>query len=159
MKDFELLERIGLTQYERQTLVALLKKGVANAATLCEDGDVPSSKIYSATEKLAKLDLISIQRSRPRQFAALSLDSVVDRIAEIAHEQAEAVSSQSVGLIEFIKAAQVKIGRPLHLQMLHWGLSNTFKDIWLSLPRHLQKSFPTWNFQTSMQFGNPSQAE
>ncbi|MBS1715158.1 MAG: hypothetical protein JST30_12560 [Armatimonadetes bacterium] len=106
MKDFEVLACVGLTQYERQTLIALLKRGVADAATLCTDGDVPSSKIYSATEKLAKLGLISVQRSRPRQFAAHSVEDVVGRISEIVHSQAEARAEEAAGLVAAIKRAQ-----------------------------------------------------
>lgn len=128
MQDFELLERIGLTQYERQTLVALLKRGVANAATLCDDGDVPSSKIYSATEKLARLGLISVQRSRPRQFAALSVDEVVSKISAIAHQQAETVAVESQGLIEIIKAAHGE-DRP----------AAAFADVALGAQQHVQR--------------------
>lgn len=128
MQDFELLERIGLTQYERQTLVALLKRGVANAATLCEDGDVPSSKIYSATEKLARLGLISVQRSRPRQFAALSVDEVVTKVSTIAHQQAEVIAKESQGLIEIIRAAQGE-NRP----------TAAFADVALGAQQHVQR--------------------
>lgn len=123
-----MLERIGLTQYERQTLVALLKRGVANAATLCEDGDVPSSKIYSATEKLAKLGLISVQRSRPRQFAALSVEDVVSKISEIARQQAELVAAESNGLVEIIRAAQGQ-DRP----------TAAFADVAMGAQQHVQR--------------------
>lgn len=130
IKDFELLERIGLTQYERQALVALLKRGVSDAATLCEEGGVPSSKIYSATEKLAKLGLIGVQRSRPRQFAALSVEGVVARISEIAHEQADAISSESQSLVDIIKTAQGE-NRP----------ATAFADVALGTQQHIQRHF------------------
>lgn len=127
MHDFEVLEQIGLTQYERQTLIALLKRGVADAATLCEEGEVPSSKVYSATEKLARIGLISIQRSRPRLFAALSVEAVVDRCSEIARERAEKFAEESQSLIDAIRQAQgankpasafadVVLGRIPHVQ-------------------------------------------
>ncbi|MBL8048018.1 MAG: hypothetical protein JNJ45_04995 [Chthonomonas sp.] len=127
-KDFELLERIGLTQYERQTFVALLKRGIADAATLCEEGAVPSSKIYSATEKLAKLGLITIQRSRPRQFAALSVEEAVAKISEIAREQADSVASQSQTLVDMIKAAQGE-NQP----------ASAFAEVALGAQQHVQR--------------------
>ena len=105
MLDFEMLARIGLTQYERQALIALLKRGVADAAALCEEGEVPTSKIYQATEKLEKLGLISVQRSRPRQFAALSPEAVVARIAEIAHEEADRIAADAKSLVSAIQLA------------------------------------------------------
>jgi sugar-specific transcriptional regulator TrmB len=104
--DFEVLADIGLTQYERQTLVALLKRGVADAATLCEEGEVPTSKIYQATERLERLGLISVQRSRPRQFAAMSPEAVVERVGLIAREHADRISEDSKKLIEAIRDAQ-----------------------------------------------------
>lgn len=128
MKDFETLQQIGLTQYERQTLIALLKRGVSDAATLCEEGDIPSSKIYSATEKLAKLGLIGVQRSRPRQFAALSTEAVADRIAAIAREQAESIAAQTQQLVQEIKAAQGD-NKP----------ASAFADVALGSSQHVQR--------------------
>ena len=46
------LEQLGLTLYERRALMTLMLCGGADAATLCREGRVPSSKIYLAMEKL-----------------------------------------------------------------------------------------------------------
>ena len=54
-KEFELLEEVGLTGYERKALVTLMIHGVADAETLCRKGEVPSSKIYQAMEKLGQM--------------------------------------------------------------------------------------------------------
>lgn len=147
MIDFETLSKIGLTQYERQSLVALLKRGTADAATLCEEGEVPTSKIYQATERLEKLGLISIQRSRPRRFAAMSVEAVVDRIAEIAREEAERIAEDSRQLIEAIREAQgasmpisgfadVAMGRMQHVRRHVSMLSSATSSIisYLELP-------------------------
>jgi len=83
------LEDIGLTLYERKALMALMLCGVADAATLCREGDVPSSKIYLAMEKLAGLGLVQIQPTRPKMFAALPVEAVVARVIDIARERAE----------------------------------------------------------------------
>jgi Sugar-specific transcriptional regulator TrmB len=89
LPDPQLLEDVGLTLYERKSLMALMLCGVADAATLCREGAVPSSKIYLAMEKLASLGLVQVQPTRPRLFAALPADTVVARVVEIAHERAE----------------------------------------------------------------------
>jgi HTH-type transcriptional regulator, sugar sensing transcriptional regulator len=83
------LEDIGLSLYERKALMALMLCGVADAATLCREGDVPSSKIYLAMEKLAGLGLVQTQPTRPKMFAALPADVVVARVIDIARERAE----------------------------------------------------------------------
>ena len=84
--DPEQLEEIGLVLYERRALMALMLCGVADAATLCREGSVPTSKIYLAMEKLAGLGLVQVQPTRPKMFAALPTDVVVNRIIEIAKE-------------------------------------------------------------------------
>jgi hypothetical protein len=89
LADPEQLEQVGLTLYERKALMALMVCGVADAATLCREGDVPSSKIYLAMEKLAGLGLVQVQPTRPKMFAALPADVVVGRIIEIARERSE----------------------------------------------------------------------
>ena len=76
LADPDSLEGIGLGLYERKALMALMLCGVADAATLCREGDVPTSKIYQAMEKLAGLGLVQIQQTRPRMFAALVLISL-----------------------------------------------------------------------------------
>lgn len=89
LPDLESLEALGLTLYERRALAALMLCGVADAATLCREGDVPTSKIYQAMEKLAAMGLAQSQPTRPRMFAALPADTVVARTVDIARERAE----------------------------------------------------------------------
>src|SRR5688500_1740516 len=89
LPDPEHLEGIGLSLYERKALMALMLCGVADAATLCREGGAPSSKIYLAMEKLARLELVQIQPTRPKMFAALPASAVVSRVVEIARERAE----------------------------------------------------------------------
>ena len=89
LADPEELEHVGLTLYERKALMALMLCGVADAATLCREGAVPSSKIYLAMEKLAGLGLVQVQPTRPKMFAALPSEVVVARIIEIARERSE----------------------------------------------------------------------
>src|SRR5262245_22256608 len=89
------LEQMGLTLYERKALMALMLCGVADAATLCREGSVPTSKIYLAMEKLAGLGLVQVQPTRPKMFAALPSEVVVARIVEIARERSERFASQA----------------------------------------------------------------
>jgi sugar-specific transcriptional regulator TrmB len=98
LTDPEQLEQVGLTLYERKALMALMLCGVADAATLCREGSVPTSKIYLAMEKLAGLGLVQIQPTRPKMFAALPSEVVVARIVEIARERSERFASQAAEL-------------------------------------------------------------
>jgi HTH-type transcriptional regulator, sugar sensing transcriptional regulator len=98
LTDPEQLEHIGLVLYERKALMALMLCGVADAATLCREGSVPTSKIYLAMEKLASLGLVQIQPTRPKMFAALPADVVVNRIVEIARERSERFAADAATL-------------------------------------------------------------
>jgi sugar-specific transcriptional regulator TrmB len=62
---------------------------IADAAVICREGGVPTSKIYRAMEKLAHLGLIQMQPTRPKMYAALPAGAVADRVIELAREQAE----------------------------------------------------------------------
>jgi sugar-specific transcriptional regulator TrmB len=87
--DLAVLEEAGFTQYEARALVALAVHGVADAATLCREGRIPTSKIYLAMEKLEGLGMAEIQRSRPRLYSALPAELVASRLTELARARAE----------------------------------------------------------------------
>ena len=44
--EVELLDEAGFSLYEKRALVTLMLLGVADAAALCREGDIPTSKIY-----------------------------------------------------------------------------------------------------------------
>ena len=98
--DSEVLGEAGLTQYDRQALLALMVSGVADAATLCREGDIPTSKIYRTMEKLRDMGLVQIQPSRPRLFAALPPETVVERVTEILRSRTETVAAGTRDLLE-----------------------------------------------------------
>jgi sugar-specific transcriptional regulator TrmB len=87
--DLSMLERMGFSLYERKALVALALLGVADAESLCRKGEIPTSKIYRAMEKLAAAGLIEMQPTRPKLYAALPADVVVDRLVELARQGAQ----------------------------------------------------------------------
>ncbi len=128
LRDPELLEDIGLTTYERKALVTVMAFGVADAATLCREGEIPSSKIYRAMEKLAQLGLVHIQPTRPKMFAALSPDAVTMRAVEIARERAEqfAVASKELRAMLGSLAGRAR-GR------------QTFVDLALGVDSHIRR--------------------
>jgi sugar-specific transcriptional regulator TrmB len=96
--DLSLLEEVGLLPYDRRALAALSVLGVADAAGLCRHGDIPTSKIYLTMEKLAALGLCEVQRTRPKLYAALPPDVVVDRLIELMRERADLFAAKSVAL-------------------------------------------------------------
>ncbi len=98
--DLGLLEELGFTQYERRTLRTLMLHGVADAETLCREGDVPSSKIYLALEKLAKLRLVEIQPTRPKLFSSPSTEVIFARLIAISQTKADRFAEEAQNLKE-----------------------------------------------------------
>jgi sugar-specific transcriptional regulator TrmB len=128
LQDLDLLEEIGLTAYERKALAALMVHGVADAETLCQAGEVPSSKIYLAMEKLAQLGLAVIQPTRPRFYSALSGDEVTDRLIAIARQKAARFAQRAEKLRKTLSEHQERIrGR------------KAFVDLALGMESHVKR--------------------
>jgi hypothetical protein len=100
VSDLELLTELGFTQYERRTLRTLMVHGVADAETLCREGDVPSSKIYLALEKLGSLGLVEMQPTRPKLFSAHPTDAIFARLIELSKERADRFAAEARALQE-----------------------------------------------------------
>ena len=127
-QELELLEQVGLTGYERKALVALMVHGVADAETLCREGDVPTSKIYRAMEKLSQMGLVEIQPTRPKLYSAFPGDEVVNRLIEIARQNAERFAQQAEGLKEMLSALPERVrGR------------TAFVDLALGMESHIKR--------------------
>lgn len=98
MSDLELLHELGFTQYERRALQTLMQQGVADAETLCREGEIPTSKIYLALEKLTKLGLAEMQPTRPKLYSAHSSDAVFERLIELSKAKADRFEEQARSL-------------------------------------------------------------
>jgi hypothetical protein len=96
--DFALLDEAGFSLYEKRAVVTLARLTVADAAALCREGEIPTSKIYLAMEKLVALGLAEAQPTRPKLYSALPPEQVVSRLVQIARERAEAFAAQSEDL-------------------------------------------------------------
>ena len=141
MRDLEILAELGFTQYERRTLTTLMLQGVADAETLCREGDIPSSKIYLALEKLGHLGLVEMQSSRPKLYSALSTDAIFARLVEISRERADrfaaeaqkvkerfaALPGRATGRTTFVDLA---LGRESHVRRHLVHLATAKRRIW-----------------------------
>jgi hypothetical protein len=126
--DVALLDEAGFSQFEKRALVALAIHRVADAATLCREGDVPTSKIYQAMEKLGALGLVEIQRTRPRLYAALPPDVIIDRLIQLERERAEQFAERAQALRDVLAGLEGRLkGR------------RTFVDLALGTESHVKR--------------------
>ncbi len=126
--ELDLLDELGFSIYEKKALAALVLLGMADAATLCREGDIPTSKIYQAMEKLASLGVAEIQRTRPKLYAAVPADVIIDRLVASAHARADRFAERSTRLRELFAAVPERIhGR------------ETFADVALGVESHVKR--------------------
>ena len=78
----ELLQQLGLKEYEARCFVGLSRLSTATAKQLSEVVDVPRTRIYDAVRELETEGLIEIQHSSPQQFRAVPLEEATETLRE-----------------------------------------------------------------------------
>jgi len=160
-QDLDLLEGIGLTLYERKTLATLMVQGVADAKALCQAGEVPTSKIYQAMEKLARLGLAEIQPTRPKLYSALPGGEVANRLIDISRQNADQFAKQAEKLRTILAShsdrirgrkafVDLALGVESHVKRHMTHLTTARKRIWsyleqgdlAAIDRLTEKGFP-----------------
>jgi hypothetical protein len=100
-----LLDEVGFNIYEKKALAVSLRLGVADAATLCREGDIPTSKIYEAMERLSALGLVEIQPTRPKLYSAAPPGAIVDRLVAAERQRSEEFAARAESLRELLERA------------------------------------------------------
>jgi len=62
------LRELGLTEYETETYIALLRSGVLTASEVSDQSNVPYSKIYETLNALERKGWIEAERGRPSKY-------------------------------------------------------------------------------------------
>mgnify|MGYP000645024336 CR=1 FL=1 len=108
----EVLQQLGLKEYEAKCFVGLSRLPSGTAKQLSEVTDVPRTRVYDAIRLLEAQGLVEIQHSSPQQFRAVPLDEAtetlrdqyearVDRLAN-ALEQVDPVESADEDTVQEI---------------------------------------------------------
>ena len=126
--ELDILDELGFSIYEKKALASLAVLGVADAATLCREGEIPTSKIYQAMEKLAALGVAEIQPTRPKLYASLPPDAVVDRLVAAARARADRFAQQSERLREILSQVRGRVSG-----------HETFADLALGVESHVKR--------------------
>jgi HTH-type transcriptional regulator, sugar sensing transcriptional regulator len=78
----EVLQQLGLKQYEAQCFVGLSRLHTGTAKQLSEMTEVPRTRIYDAIRVLEAQGLVEIQHSSPQQFRAVPLEEATETLRD-----------------------------------------------------------------------------
>jgi sugar-specific transcriptional regulator TrmB len=126
------LQSLGLTEYETRTYLSLLALGIADARTLCENANVPSSKIYSIMNKFQLLGLTQTQQSKPAKFNAL--DPSIGLMKLLEHREKEIHS-----LKDTVPLLESELREIYSTSERQSGSSRTFFNLEFGMKNHFQK--------------------
>lgn len=78
----ELLQQLGLKEYEASCFVGLSRVQQATAKEISDITEVPRTRVYDAIRVLDARGLVEIQHSSPQRFRAVSMDEAVETLRD-----------------------------------------------------------------------------
>jgi sugar-specific transcriptional regulator TrmB len=78
----ELLQQLGLKEYEAKCFVALTRLPQATAKEVSEVSDVPRTRVYDATRVLESKGLVEVQHANPQRFRAVGIDEAIETLRD-----------------------------------------------------------------------------
>ncbi|GAA0674279.1 TrmB family transcriptional regulator [Natronoarchaeum mannanilyticum] len=78
----ELLQQLGLKEYEAKCFVALSRLPKATAKDISDVSEVPRTRVYDAIRVLEAKGLVEIQHSNPQQYRAVKIDEAAATLRE-----------------------------------------------------------------------------
>ncbi|WP_049892800.1 TrmB family transcriptional regulator [Natronococcus jeotgali] len=85
----ELLQQLGLKEYEARCFVGLSRLNTGTAKQLSELTEVPRTRVYDAVRVLESQGLVEIQHSNPQQFRAVPLDEATETLRDQYEDRVE----------------------------------------------------------------------
>ena len=78
----EVLQQLGLKEYEAKCFVGLSRLSTGTAKQLSEITDVPRTRVYDAVRVLEAQGLVEIQHSSPQRFRAVPLEEATETLRD-----------------------------------------------------------------------------
>ena len=94
----ELLEKLGLTEYEAKTLNTLFKLKEAEAPVISRTAQVPKTRVYDVLEKLIQRNLLIEIKGRPKIYRAIEAEKAIDQMILSKKEQLAVLEKEAVEL-------------------------------------------------------------
>ncbi|WP_231182861.1 helix-turn-helix domain-containing protein [Haladaptatus sp. DYF46] len=81
-QSIELLQQLGLKEYEARCFVALARLPKGTAKEISEVSEVPRTRVYDAIRVLETKGLVEIQHSNPQQFRAVPIEEAAETLRQ-----------------------------------------------------------------------------
>lgn len=81
-KAIELLQQLGLKEYEAKCFVALSRLPNGTAKQISDHSEVPRTRVYDATRVLESKGLVEVQHSSPQRFRSVSIEEAVTTLRQ-----------------------------------------------------------------------------
>jgi sugar-specific transcriptional regulator TrmB len=85
----EVLQQLGLKEYEARCFVGLSRLNTGTAKQLSEVAEVPRTRVYDTIRVLEAQGLVEIQHSSPQQFRAVPLDEATETLRDQYEDRVE----------------------------------------------------------------------
>lgn len=110
----EKLKQLGLTGYEAQAYLSLLKLGNAEANEIAVSAGIPMGRIYNVLSSLEEKRLLRAQDTRPKRYSAVEPPAAMERLSNIRKEELKQAASQIETLADDLtsRLSDVKVNEP-----------------------------------------------
>ncbi|MFB6149355.1 MAG: TrmB family transcriptional regulator [Halobacteriales archaeon] len=115
----ELLQQLGLKEYEAKSFVALTQLPSGTARSVSEQVDVPRTRVYEAMRTLEEMGLVQIQHSTPQEFQAIPINEATTLLRKRYEQRIEELETNLARL-----EAEEPENQQTELQKV-WSLSGT----------------------------------
>ncbi len=102
----EKLRKLGLSGYEAQAFVALLKIGDAEAGEIASKAKIPMGRIYNVLSRLEDFNMIRAQDTRPRKYVCVEPEAALPRLLMNKQEEFKRASTE---LDELVKGLTLEL--------------------------------------------------
>ncbi len=94
----ELLESMGLTEYESKTLSTLFSMEEAEAPEISRLSQVPKTRVYDVLDKLVKRNLVIEISGRPKKYRVIEAQKVFDSLLNEKRNEIKAIEEKAIEL-------------------------------------------------------------
>lgn len=106
----EVLQQLGLKEYEARCFVGLSRLETGTAKDLSELTEVPRTRVYDAIRVLEAQGLVEIQHSSPQQYKAVSLEEATETLRDQYEDRVERLQNalNSVEIVDTKDDSQIQ---------------------------------------------------